>query len=725
MTKPHKSEVISKITKGILPTTAIASGLLSQPSFGAPGDLDPTFGEMGRASFPFHGAAFRVQELTADASLIAGGELREHFFGCNYYYYFCGSVDGFFGQVSPTGSLDLQFATALLAGTEVLDFALQPDGKVVAVGQMISAKKSVFTVFRLMPGGLLDPKFADQGVMQYATDTVGQSVVLDPSGAIVVAGSNAGKLMVLRLLGNGALDKSFGNGGVYLGPSNDNTRMHIWRTGSGGYRVSATLSNLPQSGVSSCAVVALTAAGVVDTTFGAAGIAALPPHQSGTSTSCHAMTAQSDGSLLLGGQENGHGFVNRLLAGGALDPSFTAAAVPSNMSEATALAVDPAGSILVAGAPNPGVPGALILRLHATGLLDGLFGSGGLTWIDLPSSNATGPTLEDLSVLADGRVLAAGGEWSTTNGQQPLLVRLVGTSGTEGPGIIGATPSLLSVKEGDNAVVTVRRMGGATGDVSVAYRTADYQGGDAALATSGADYAPVTGRLTWADGDRTDRQITVPILTDSGKVEEAERFNVTLADAKGGAEIGTQDAVVEIAADGDPAGQFGFADSAITVSEADGNVQVVVNRNYYSKGAVSVTVTPTAGSATTAEFSAAPITLSWADGDSSQQTAMIPIVNEMVAKSPESFTVDLSNPTNGALIGPHSHLVVTINYDYQQQQQQQQPPPPPGGGGAFDWFALLCLGCVRWLRRRALPDPNADTLGNFAPRWHGFDHWRL
>jgi hypothetical protein len=95
--------------------------------------------------------------------------------------------------------------------------------------------------------------------------------------------------------------------------------------------------------------------------------------------------------------------------------------------------------------------------------------------------------------------------------------------------------------------------------------------------------------------------------------------------------------------------------------------------------------------------------LSWADGDQGPQTASIPIINERVAKSPESFTVDLSNPTNGALIGPHSHLTVTINYDY-------QPPPPPapaptpsgGGGGLFDWLTLLCLSWVGWLRRRVV-----------------------
>ena len=704
MTKRQKSAVISKITKGIVPTTAIASGLLSPPSWGAPGDLDPTFGDMGRASFPLKGTAFHVQELSADESLIAGGELLfPHHFGCGYYNYFCPTAaDGFFGQVSPAGSLDLKYASAQLGETEVLDFALQPDGKLVAVGQSVSAHKSVLTVFRLIPGGLLDPKFANGGVLHYAQNTVAHSVVLDPSGAIVVAGSNDGKLMVLRLLASGVLDESFGNGGPYSGPAIDGARIHVLRTANGGYRVSATLSNLPQANVSSCGVIALTAAGVVDTTFGEAGVAAIPAHHVGASTGCQAMTAQFDGSLVLGGQEGGHGFVDRLLAGGALDPSFSADAVQSNMAEATALAVDPAGSILVAGTPNPGVPGALIVRLHATGLLDALFGSAGLSWIDLPSSKATGPGVEDLSVLADGRVLAAGGEWSTTNGPQPLLVRLLGTDGTAGPGIIGVTQSLFAVKEKDKtAVVTVRRMGGAAGEVSVAYQTADYTAGDATAAISGTDYTPVTGNLTWADGDRSDRQITVPIITDvvQGVVEEAERFNVTLSDAKGGAEIGTQDAIVELAGDGEPAGQFGFADLAISVSEGDGSAQVTVNRNYYSTGAVSVTLTPKAGSATTAEFSATPITLSWADGDPDSKTATIPIVNEQVAKSSESFTVDLSNPTNGALIGPHSHLVVTINYDY------QPPPPSPtpsgGGGGLFDWLTLLCLSCVHWLRRRA------------------------
>ena len=720
MTKPQKSWVVSKITKRIVPTTAIASGLLAQPSFGAPGDLDPSFGDMGRVgALSLKGPAWSVRAaLGGDESLIAGGDIVgfTHFDGCEYDHCF---AYGFIGQFSPAGSLDLEAAAAAQLGTtEVFDFALQPDGKVVAVGRTFSKAGSQLTVFRLLSGGSLDPNFAHQGILQYPSDSVAQSVVLDPSGAIVVAGSSAGKLMVLRLLTNGSPDRSFAKGGVYIGPTaagpglwrvNDgSTRIHLLRTASGEYRVSADLVPANPNQASYCAVLALTATGAVNTAFGASGIAA-PSPPSGASSNCPSMVSQSDGALLLGGQEGDHAFVTRLLASGAPDTNFAASAVQANMTGVTALAVDTADSILVAGPPDPGVSGALIMRLQASGLLDELFGDGGSTWIDLLSSAATDPVINDMSVLADGRILAVGGELSTQGtGEQPLLIRLVGTTGTAGPGVIGVKQSsVIAVKEQDQtAVVTVRRMGGATGSVSVAYRSADYTGADAPSATSGTDYTAVTGHLTWADGDRSDRQITVPILT-AGRIEEPKRFAVMLDDATAGAKFGTQEAAVEVATDGDRAGELGFAQPAVTANAAFGSVQIVVNRNYYSTGAISVTLTPVPGTATAADFSATPITLSWADGDSGSQTAVITIVTaNIVAGSPKSFTVNLTNPTNGAVLGPQAHELVTID------ASSPPPPPPPssGGGGAFDWVALVCLGCVRWLRRRAFPETSADNI---------------
>jgi uncharacterized delta-60 repeat protein len=695
MKKPQKplAQAIPRIVRGIVPTTAIASGLLSQPSLGASGDLDPTFGDMGRvgSALSFNGPAWSLQALAGDESLIAGGEVCDYY-SCYYETY----ADGFIGEISPAGSLALDVAAAPLSSTEVLDFAQQPDGKVVAVGQSYSNGRPQLTVFRLLTGGALDLNFAHQGVMHYTPGSGAQSVLLEPGGAIVVGGSSAGKLMVLRLLANGSPDGSFGTGGVYIGPGADpSTRIKLLRTASGEYRVSANLLPADPNQPSYCAVLGLTATGTVNTTFGASGIAAPNPPPAPAS-SCPSMASQSDGALLLGGQQGDHAFVSRLLASGVPDPSFAASAVQANMTAVTALAVDAANSILVAGQPNPGVSGALIMRLQASGLLDGLFGDSGSTWIDLWSSTATEPTLYAISVLADGRILAAGGELPTQGGgEQPLLVRLVGTTGITGPGVIGVMQSSVAVKEQDqSAVVTVRRMGGATGSVSVTYRTADYTGADAPTATSGTDYTPVTGQLTWADGDRSDRQITVPILT-AGRVEEPKRFTVAL-DGPAGAEFGTQQAAVEVATDGERGGELGFAQPAITASAAYGSVQIVINRNYYSTGAISVTLTPAPGTATSADFSTAPITLSWADGDSTPKTASIQIVSANIVGSPKSFTVNLTNPTNGAVIGPQAHELITVN----------AAPSPAGGGGAFDWVALLWLACVRWLLR-PLPEAGA------------------
>src|SRR5579862_7314069 len=105
MKKPPKplTQVIPRIMKGIVPTTAIASGLFSQASFGASGDLDPSFGDMGRvgSALSFQGPAWSLQALAGDETLIAGGEV------CDYFCYYTSYADGFIGQISPDGSLAL------------------------------------------------------------------------------------------------------------------------------------------------------------------------------------------------------------------------------------------------------------------------------------------------------------------------------------------------------------------------------------------------------------------------------------------------------------------------------------------------------------------------------------------------------------------------------------------------------------------------------------------
>jgi hypothetical protein len=293
-------------------------------------------------------------------------------------------------------------------------------------------------------------------------------------------------------------------------------------------------------------------------------------------------------------------------------------------------------------------------------------------------------------VRADGSVIAAGGD---SQSNTAFVARLLGAAGGESPGVLGITPQsgIPTAEGGGEAVVTVRRTGGADGSVSVAYDTA------AESARAGEDFSHVSGMLSWGDGDLADQQIRVPIIADTS-TERPERFRVTLRDSQGGAGLGTTGATVDIVADGGPFGQLTLAEPLLRhVTEfAPVPVEVSVFREYYSSGVVSVTLTPIAGTATAdADFVASPITLTWADGERGRKVARIPILDDADPEQQEEFTVQLSNPAGGAVLGSRSTMRVAIF----QNDQPASVPGSDGGGGAFDFLSLFLLGLLRTMRR--------------------------
>ena len=272
----------------------------------------------------------------------------------------------------------------------------------------------------------------------------------------------------------------------------------------------------------------------------------------------------------------------------------------------------------------------------------------------------------------------------------PFLFRLFGDSDSASSGVIGVVQADLEAAEPDQVVVKVRRTGGKSGSVSVAYATVP---GDEAPATGGQDYGEIADRLTWDDGDTSEREIVVQVFDNGGVVEEAEQFRIALSDALGGAGLGTRNVTVSIPPDGEPNGQFSVQIVEPSVSESD-VAAVVVHRNYYYDGAVSVTLTPVAGTATAGDdFIADPVTLSWADQDTATQTVEIALNNDAVQEGSESFTVELSNSTGGAVIGPQSSGTITI----EANDAPPPPPPPRGGGGAAGLLSLLFLALAEIL----------------------------
>jgi ribosomal protein L35AE/L33A len=141
--------------------------------------------------------------------------------------------------------------------------------------------------------------------------------------------------------------------------------------------------------------------------------------------------------------------------------------------------------------------------------------------VELLLSNPTGGAAVDpvrgaavLTILDDGGPADDGGTDDNGGGAQ---------------GVIKFDERSFEVIEGRaSAVVTVERSRGERGAVSVQFATS------AGSATAGVDYQETSGTLSWADGDESDKRITIPILDDS-QDEGSETINLRLSNPAGGA----------------------------------------------------------------------------------------------------------------------------------------------------------------------------------------------
>jgi hypothetical protein len=99
------------------------------------------------------------------------------------------------------------------------------------------------------------------------------------------------------------------------------------------------------------------------------------------------------------------------------------------------------------------------------------------------------------------------------------------------------------------------------------------------------------------------------------------------------------------------AGTLTFMPTSANVAEGAGSVVLTVGRHLASTGAIGVTYTTVAGTATAgADFTTTSGTLNWADGETANKPITVPILQDAVLEGNETFTVTLSAPTGGATI---------------------------------------------------------------------------
>ena len=107
------------------PAAALATGIVCPAALGDPGDLDPTFADVGRfVVAPPDDREGRAQSIVVqdDDYIFAGGELV-------YDFYYDFSTLGFADRLSVDGTLDAGFDAPDLANTLVIDTAKQHDDK--------------------------------------------------------------------------------------------------------------------------------------------------------------------------------------------------------------------------------------------------------------------------------------------------------------------------------------------------------------------------------------------------------------------------------------------------------------------------------------------------------------------------------------------------------------------------------------------------------------------
>jgi Calx-beta domain len=224
------------------------------------------------------------------------------------------------------------------------------------------------------------------------------------------------------------------------------------------------------------------------------------------------------------------------------------------------------------------------------------------------------------------------------------------------------------------ATVTVQRVGGVGGAVSIDYATSD------GSATAGSDYTTTSGTLNWAAGDSDDKTLMVPVSWD-GREEGTESVSLALTNPGGGSDLGPNTAAVLRIGDDGASGPLALSSNAYGVGEADAVATVTVSRLGGSLGGpVTVDYATSDGTATAgSDYAATSGTLTFGPGEASESFT-VPVTSDSAHESGETFQVALSNAAGGANIGSPAGATVTIaDDDAAPAGPSGSPAPAPSG----------------------------------------------
>lgn len=383
----------------------------------AAGDLDTSFGNGGKVTTDFFG----VGDVANDMALQPDGKIV--LAGSAFKVTNVVQSDFAVARYNNDGSLDSTFGIGGKVTTDIFGeidgaeaVAIQPDGRIVAVGSAGSGQGFLHTLVRYNTDGSLDLSFGSGGKVITPINIGGafEDVAIQPDGKILAAGRTGifvnqfiiGHLVIARYNSDGSLDPTFGAGGKVIDTFLGGTVAYaLALQPDGRIVVAGTFAS------QDFALVRYNSNGSLDTTFGSGGIRAID--FSGRDDQGYGITIQQDGKIVIVGSTQAGGIlqfgVARTDAQGNLDPSFGSGgkvitAFSGDFDRADDVLIQPDGKIVAAGVADGDVVGFALARYNSNGSLDSGFGNGGklvTSFGDYAEAFAVG-------MQPDGKIIASG-----------------------------------------------------------------------------------------------------------------------------------------------------------------------------------------------------------------------------------------------------------------------------------------------------------------------------
>ncbi len=415
---------------------------VTDSSFAAPGDLDPTFGQGGRVftdivtQEPYPWAESMV--VQPDGKILVAGLLWHDGFALGQ--------GGYIVRYLPNGTLDPSFGQngKVFTWGSGATMAVLPDGRILVSGTLYTS------------AGILDTTFGENGT----SACWGDSIALQADGKIlgsrwVSPTFGPGEIVVFRCNTNGSRDTTFGSAGEVTVTNGAWYGSKVVVQPDGRILLIGTLA-----GVSPSVLLArYDHTGIPDPSFGSGGKVTLNIDPLWEYS--NAAELQPDGKIVVVRQRTSSPSDSSILIrfdpNGSLDPSFGTNGVQSfDIFTPNTIFPIADGRLIISGNKydQAGPNSFAVARLNSSGSVDPVFGNGGTSLFPMNADGANRAIAGPGAVQPDGKIVIAGAffNYYTDSHEKIALIRVEG--GRLSVSLSGRvlTPNGLGVR---NATVTL------------------------------------------------------------------------------------------------------------------------------------------------------------------------------------------------------------------------------------------------------------------------------